>query len=52
VTLSADGRTARVVLGEMEAGVIYQLDLVGLISNGSRLLAHPTLCYTVNRLAP
>jgi len=51
VTLSADGRTARLVLGEMKAGVIYQLDLVGLISTASRMIAHPTVCYTVNRLA-
>jgi hypothetical protein len=51
VALSDDGLTARITLGEMKAGCIYQLDLVGLISTGGRLLAHPTIAYTANRLA-
>jgi hypothetical protein len=51
VVLSDDGRTARVTLGEMKAGCIYQLDLVGLTSAAGRLLVHPTVCYTLNRLA-
>ncbi len=51
VALSDDGLKVRVTLGEMKTGRIYQLDLVGLISTGGRALAHPTVCYTLNRLA-
>jgi hypothetical protein len=51
VALSDDGRTVRVTLGDLKPGRIYQLDLVGLISAGGRTLAHPTVCYTLNRLA-
>ena len=50
--ISADGRKVRLTLGAMKAGRIYQLDLVGLISAAGRPLAHPTVCYTLNRLAP
>lgn len=51
VDVAKDRRSVRVTLGEMKAGRIYQLDLVGLISAEGRTLAHPTVCYTVNRLA-
>lgn len=51
VSIGADGRTVHLVLGEMKAGRIYQLDLVGLISAAGRPIAHPTVCYTVNQLA-
>lgn len=51
ITLSDDGRTARVLLGEVKADRIYQLDLLGLISTAGRPLVHPTVCYTVNQLA-
>jgi sugar lactone lactonase YvrE len=51
VALSEDGLKARITIGEMKAGRIYQLDLVGLVSAAGRPLAHPTVCYTLNRLA-
>lgn len=50
IAISPDGLKARVTLGEMKAGRIYQLDMVGLVSNAGRTLAHPTVCYTLNRL--
>jgi len=49
--VSADGRKVRLTLGEMKAGRIYQLDLVGLISAAGRPLVHPTVAYTANQLA-
>jgi hypothetical protein len=50
VSVSDDGLTARVVLGDLKTDRIYQLDLVGLVSAGGHPLAHPTICYTLNRL--
>lgn len=51
IELGGDGRSAHVVLGTMQANRIYQLDLLGFSSASGLPLAHPVVCYTVNRLA-
>lgn len=50
-TVSEDGLTVRLTLGDLKAGRIYQIDPIQLISAAGRPLLHPTVCYTVNRTA-
>lgn len=51
VAVRDDGRKVHLTLGELKAGRIYQLDIIGLATEAGRWLGNPMLAYTVNRLA-
>ncbi|NOY00715.1 MAG: hypothetical protein GXP30_13450, partial [Verrucomicrobia bacterium] len=50
VTVSEDGKTVSVDLGEIVPRQIYQLDFAGLKSEDGSAMSHGMLCYTVQRL--
>ncbi|HSH96308.1 MAG TPA: hypothetical protein VK968_19330 [Roseimicrobium sp.] len=50
VKVSDNGLKVRLTLDKLTAGKIYQLDIVGLATEGGRWLGNPMLAYTVNRL--
>jgi hypothetical protein len=50
VELSADGRSATIVLGELKTGYVHEFDLGALRDRGKGELLHRNAYYTVNEV--
>ena len=50
VNVSEDKFTVSLKLDQVEAGKVYQIDLVNLFSSDGLPIINPMVCYTVNQL--